>query len=158
MKKFALSIILSLLPSFSFAQSLEETQEWISNKAILTKNVDITYSFSNDSFVYKWNLPLYNGEIIKTIPLERVSKISYYIKGEYATFILSCDEACVYEEENNEEGKFIRDTIRDKFYFEFKIISQDNIPKRMEKALLRLIKLNGGNAKIIPYKAEKEAF
>jgi hypothetical protein len=157
-------VLLSLLPIATLqAQSLEETQSWIleQDRNNLT---DLSHSIEDGEFISTLRMPSLGsaggGEVKRSVPLAQIKTISYVHTDEYLSFVLQCaqGDACVYQVVNDSDGNFESEERREKLLFELYKKLDASFPKRMEKALLHLIKLSGGSAKAVPFVKKKEAF
>lgn len=158
MKKFLLAFLFVPL-SFSLgalAQTKEETQAWIISK--IPFNLDLKYSIDADKLVSIMS-PRFSGDHFKrSIPMGSVKTISYVHTDTYLSFVLKCEDECAYLIITDKNDKFVSENKKDVMLFElYGKLDAELIP-RMEKALLRLVELNGGKAKLIPHQKKKEAF
>lgn len=154
MKKIIFAIIFALtLHSNSFAQSLSETENWILSKTPSFQPLGLKYSFENGNLIGKYEMPLAAGgkKTKDIIPLKDVISISTFIGDDFISLKLKCETDCTYEELSTSDGDFISEEMQGHFLFE--IYGDGKIDKalapRLEKAFLKLIELNGGQAKII---------
>lgn len=136
-------------------QTKEETESWILKQAAVN-TAGLTYTIEGDEFVSHMSFgpgaEIYGaGAVQKAIPLSRVTHITYVHTEKYLSYSLMCNESCAYLLEEPE-------TKQPKFLFEIYRKLDADFPARMNKALLHLIKLHGGNAKITKQTPAKEAF
>jgi hypothetical protein len=136
-------------------QTKEETESWILKQAEVNA-AGLTYTIEGDEFVSHMSFgpgaEIYGASAVqKAIPLSRVTHITYVRTEKYLSYSLMCSEACAYTLDEPE-------TKQPKFLFEIYRKLDDGFPARMNKALLHLIKLHGGNAKITKQTPAKEAF
>lgn len=163
MKKFFATLILaSSICAPAFAQSLEETQKWLLAKALDSKFASTqVFSFGEGTFESEttpaavYNKKTYN----RSIPLKDVKTISVLQGDGFVSFTLSCDYECAYEETvDYYDKKFISEKMKNYFLFEIYGNPNPTLNPRIEKALLKLVELNGGKAKIVAPEKEKEPF
>lgn len=156
MKKFTWSLILALLATHALAQQTkEETESWILKQTEVNA-AGLKYTIEGDAFVSHMSFgpgaEIYGASAVqKAILLSRVTHITYVHTEKYLSYSLMCDDACAYTLDEP-------DAKQPKFLFEIYRKLDADFPTRMNKALLHLIKLHGGNAKITKESATKEAF
>ena len=154
MKKSFCLIFLIVFSFISFAQSKEETANWIISK---TSEHQVDLAGKRNYFIYE-------GEIImewyiddkiaytKTLPIKSITEIKIDSDKNRIQFILSCKDYC------GKDKKYINDKI-DKIENVKSIIimidaNDETLINRMPKSILHLIKLSGGLAKLINQKKE----
>ena len=154
--KFLITLcLLSFLSINAMAQTKEETESWIIKQSELNPQ-EIKHSIEGDVFISK--VTMVNGigglggdPVEKGIPISQITKIVYTHTNEYLSYTMTCDKPCAYLLDEPDEK-------RPKFLFEiYKKFDSSYVP-RMNKALLHLVKLHGGKAKIVKAEAIKEAF
>ncbi len=154
MKKIIVAIIFAFsFYSNSFAQTLNETENWILSKIPTYQPLELKYTFDNGNLIRKFAMPQVTGgkKTKDVIPLKEVKTISTLVGDDFISLSLKCENDCTYEEVSTSDGDFISEEIQGQFLFE--IYGDGKIDKtlapRLEKAFLKLIELNGGKAKII---------
>jgi hypothetical protein len=183
MKKYLL--VAACLVSLSMkAQTLEETEKWISSELDNHHDTETRYSFNNHhSIISEWSLThklrfydIAKGEKaangVRIVDLAKIKEITYFKKDEKFHIILSCKELCgLFVETSKDYVKEEKITVRNstpqkgtkketlvnEIWVTIAEVSEESLLPRIEKAFLHLIKLNGGDAKIVPYKP-KEPF
>ena len=151
-------IFMGLLSFFSInaiAQTKEETEAWIIKQTELNPQ-EIKHNIEGDVLISK--VTMLNGigglggePIEKGIPISQVTTIAYTHTNEYLSYTMTCDKPCAYLLDEPDEK-------RPKFLFEiYKKLDSSYVP-RMNKALVQLVKLHGGKAKLAKAEASKEAF
>jgi hypothetical protein len=154
MKKFLLALL--IFPLSALGQTKEETQAWIISK--IPYNYDLKYTIEDDKLVS--TMPGRHGgnNYKRSMPISAIKTISHVHTDTYLSFALKCDDECAYLIATDSRDKFVSEAKKDVMLFElYGKLDAELIP-RMEKALLRLVELNGGKAKIIPFQKKKEAF
>jgi hypothetical protein len=163
MKKIAFVLlgVLSLVPAIVAAQSREETESWILEQTKFNLDGRLIHKVEGGNLISELTLPFPpgGGDILKRkIPLASVKTMSYLQTDKFLSFSLMCEDECMHQTEANYAGKFKSERRSKKFLFEiFRTVDKSYGP-RMEKALLHLITLNGGKAKVVPHVVQKEAF
>ncbi|NOS97237.1 MAG: hypothetical protein HOP25_02035 [Methylotenera sp.] len=155
MKFFITLCLLSFLSINAMAQTKEETEAWILKQSELNPQ-EIKHSIEGNVLISK--VTMVNGigglggePVEKGIPISQITKIVYTHTNEYLSYTMTCDKPCAYLLDEPDEK-------RPKFLFEiYKKLDSSYVP-RMNKALLHLIKLHGGKAKLTKAEASKEAF
>jgi hypothetical protein len=155
MKFFITICLLSFLSLNAMAQTKEETEAWILKQTEANPS-EIKHSIEDDVLISK--VHMVNGvggfggdPIEKGIPISQITKIVYTHTNEYLSYTMTCDKPCAYLLDEPDEK-------RPKFLFEiYKKFDASYVP-RMNKALLHLVKLHGGKAKLAKAEALKEAF
>ena len=147
-----------LLPLSAFAQTREETEQWILEKASVSMDLGLNYKIKDEKLISEL-LGVGMGVMVeRTIPIASVTMISHVRTDKYLTFFLFCDEDCAYFVQTDSDGKFKKDGMQGKFLLEmYGNINPEIIP-RMQKALLHLVELHGGKAKLVAYQKPNEAF
>lgn len=154
--KFLITLCLfSFLSINAMAQTKEETEVWILKQTEVNPG-EIKHSIEGDVLISK--VTMLNGigglggePVEKGIPISQITNIVYTHTNEYLSYTMTCDKSCAYLLDEPDEK-------RPKFLFEiYKKLDSSYVP-RMNKALLHLIKLHGGKAKIVKAEALKEAF
>ncbi len=160
MKNIAMIFMLFGLADGVLAQTQEETEAWIVEQTDFY-NYGLTYTIEGDELVSRISLPLAGGggTIKKSIPISRITKISFvHEKEKFLSYSLKCNDSCAYMVKLSSDEKFEEEEQQHQFLFEMYKKVDESFPPRMNKALLRLVELHGGKAKIVPHKAPKEAF
>lgn len=155
MKYFITPWILVFFCMNVMAQIKEETELWVL-KQTQVNPIEIKYSIEDDVLISK--VTMLNGigglggePIEKGIPISQITTISYTHTNDYLSYTMTCDKHCAYLlDEPNEK--------RPKFLFEIYKKLENSYVLRMNNALLNLVKLHGGKAKIIKVEAPKEPY
>lgn len=156
MKKWIGIFIFFLFTTNAVAQpSKDETEGWILNQAEVNAP-GLSYTIEGDEFVSRMSFGAGAGiyganDVQKAIPISKVTQINYIHTDKYISYILMCNEPCAYLLAEPEEKQ-------PKFLFEIYRKLDGKFAERMNKALLHLIKLHGGQAKISKQAPVKEAF
>lgn len=152
-KNIALLAFLLLYNVMALAQSQEETEGWILKQTEFNLDGRLKYTIEDGELVSRLTLPYaLGGETIqKAIPISQITKISFVQTDKYLSYSLMCDNPCAYQADEPDDKQT-------KFLFEIYKKLNSNFPARMQKALLHLIKLHGGEAKMIKQEVKKEAF
>jgi hypothetical protein len=153
MKNLFCLLILSVLTVNSYTQTKEDTQAWISEKI---------ENFRYDYKYHIYNVKFKEGDMIienttantlfySKIPLKKVSQINveYFNNEGKEGYIIRI--GCKNAEKCVETGKIV-DGVLQRSIYDMELIKiflnvnfkQDNLPERMKKALLHIVKLNGG--------------
>lgn len=166
MKKTIILTVL-LLSVCSFAQTKKETTEWIYDKydeyKIIKDYSDYSLRIGNNLITYLWHhgtVTDYMRIPIKNIEKIKITKKTSKIKGEEVSYLIIL-EGKGKESGRVEHGKYVpwdNPEMTDKMYsgvetFLNKDFGKNQLPQRMEKAFINLVRLYGGNPKIY-----KEAF
>lgn len=154
--KFLITIcLLSFLSLNAMAQTKEETEAWILKQTEVNPS-EIKHSIEDDVLISK--VTMLNGigglggePIEKGIPISQITKIVYTHTNEYLSYTMTCDQPCAYLLDEPDEK-------RPKFLFEIYKKLDTGYVTRMNNALLHLVKLHGGKAKIVKAQIQKEAF
>ena len=128
----------------ALAQTKRETQAWIIKQTEVNPP-GLKYSIEEDELVIHFILAL--DTIKKGIPISKVKTIFVTHTNHYLSYSLMCDSPCTYLLDDPE-------TKQPKFLFEIYQKLDPTFVPRMNKALLHLIRLNGGNAAIVKQAAE----
>jgi hypothetical protein len=152
-KNIALLAFLLFYNSMALAQTLEETEGWILKQTDFNLDGRLKYSIEDGELVSRLTLPYaLGGETIqKAIPISHIKKISFVQTDKYLSYSLMCDNPCAYQADEPDDKQA-------KFLFEIYKKQNPSFHPRMQKALLHLIKLHGGEAKMIEQDVKKEAF
>jgi hypothetical protein len=155
MKFFITLCLLSFFSINAMAQTKEETEAWIIKQSELNPQ-EIKHNIEDDVFISK--VTMVNGigglggePVEKGIPISQITNIVYTHTNEYLSYTMTCDKPCAYLLDEPDEK-------RPKFLFEIYKKFDSSYVQRMNKALLHLVKLHGGKAKIVKAEAPKEAF
>lgn len=161
-RNFLFILIACLQASACLAQSREETIEWLMEKSATSKySLNIKHAIENGDFVMRYEMPYISGggEIKKSVPLAQIKSIQHEHTETFLTFMFFCETAdCAYMVQTDSDGKFKSEEKQERFLFEIYGKVDAALIPRIEKALLHLIKLEGGNAKLAPFVPKKEAF
>ena len=172
-------IFILLFPILVVAQSQKETENWIVYQTILDTDIDTNYKIDKNFIISEWSNYISGIRIINSIDLAKVKTIAVDHTKTYLAFVFKCETDCSvqiytdgdYVAPKNSAPVSVRDKSHLETSSEHKKVSFDNsflfslkgsydksmIP-RMEKALLHLVELNGGKAKIISYIKPKDTF
>lgn len=143
-------------PFFStnvMAQTKEETEVWII-KQTQVNPYQLKHTIEGDELISSTTVGsdmIAGGLVKKAIPISQVTTIAYTHTIEYLSYTMTCDKPCAYLLDEPEE-------LRPKFLFEIYAKLDKSYVPRMNKALLHLIKLHGGKAKVVKAEPVKEAF
>lgn len=132
----------------ALAQTKGETQAWIIKQTEVNPP-GLKYTIEEDELVIHFRLPL--ETIKKAVPISKVKTIFVTHTNGYLSYSLACDSPCTYLLDEPEKKQ-------PKFLFEIYQKLDPTFVPRMNKALLHLIRLHGGNASIVKQDAPKEAF
>jgi hypothetical protein len=141
------------------AQTRSEAEAWIVEQA--ANNVaGLTYAIDGDDLVRRLQMPspLSSGVVQQTIPIRRITRIEVTHTEKYLSYTLSCDEPCV--EQLTEGVADDSDPRRKRPVLLFEIYRRldASFPPRMNKALLKLVELHGGKAKVVEKAKPKAPF
>jgi hypothetical protein len=148
-----LFIILFVSPSLLFSQSKEDTQEWIVGMFTSHRTANGFHNYLFD-FSEKGMLNVMrrdpNGTVIRTsIILKEIKEVRiehYKVEDrEGYSVYFKCNSRCVFEY-LSVKGSIPLNEPDCSFYLD-KSLSYDDQPKRLKKALIHLIELNGGKVK-----------
>ncbi len=157
MKKLSIGILLFFVFAITaIAQTREETEAWIIKQVEFNLEGRLKYSIEGDELISRLTLPYrMGGETIqKSIPINQIKSISFTHTHEFLSYSLICDKPCVSQFNGDTQSE----DMKPRFLFEiYKKLDSSFLP-RMDKALLKLIELHGGKAKIVQQKPEKETF
>ena len=157
MKKLYAGILLFFVFTITaVAQTREETEAWIIKQAKFNLEGRLKYAIEGDELISRLTLPYgMGGETIqKSIPINQIKSISFTHTHEFLSYSLICNKPCVSQFNGNTQSE----DMKPRFLFEiYKKLDSSFLP-RMDKALLKLIELHGGKAKIVQQKPEKETF
>jgi thiamine pyrophosphokinase len=156
MSKFIILAVAVLLASTGIvaAQTKEDTVAWLI-KQTTQNSSDLTHSVEDG--VLESHVTLAGGiggladPISKGIPLGKVTDIVLTQTEKYVSFTLKCNTPCAYLLQSPELK-------RDKFLFEIYGNFDSTYSLRLQTALLHLVKLHGGNAKVRNGPLQKEPF
>lgn len=154
MKKILIALL--CVPVLAFAQTKEETEAWILSKIPYSSN--FKYTFAGDGLIMV--MPgVYGGNTTKrTMVIQNIKTISAERTDTYVSFNLKCDDDCVYTVSTDTNDKFVSESKGEKMFLALSGKIDPELIPRMEKALLRLVELNNGKARVIPFQKKKEAF
>ncbi len=151
-----LLLLLALIPFSAPAQTKAETAEWILSNANLSYNHGASYEINDGDLILK--LSAGDSRYERSIPIGSIKTVSMVHTETYMTFVLKCDDQCVYFVETDRENAFKSDAYKDVLMIEMYRKIDASLGPRMEKALLHLIESHGGKAKVVPFQPKKEAF
>ena len=156
MKKILLLLIVVSNHHLTHSQTKQETADWLTGK--LNEYSKVNDGINNETFCYikdgnifeKTYNKTFNSNTIFGIPIKSVKKIIIYKDKVSFHFNLVCESNCVNEQINNAVGKIEENTIK---MLELEINNEDStLYDRIPKSLVHLIKLYGGNPKLVFYK------
>jgi hypothetical protein len=152
-KNIVLLVFLTLYTTIAISQTQEETEGWILKQTEFNLEGRLKYAIEDGELISSLTLPYaLGGETIqKAIPISQITKISFVHTDKYLSYSLMCDKPCAYQADEPDDKQT-------KFLFEIYKKQNSSFPPRMQKALLHLIKLYGGEAKMIKHEVQKEAF
>ncbi len=164
----ALAITLSF-PTATFAQTKEATEAWIIKQTEPNNESlkgEFKYSIEGDKLVSRHEIPyilqsagkLNYSVIQKSIPLKSIKIVSFVHTKKYVSFNLICEDDCMHQQSLTNDNKVESERRSKKFLFEIYANLDKSFPPRLEKALLHLIELNGGKAKVVKIVEQKEPF
>ena len=154
-------LLLVLIQSFSlYSQSKEETQNWILKELSnhrLSGNIIYSNYFIMEGYIIEehyWNVTgKFTFRRSSKIPLKNIYQIQLDKSQVGYIFNLKCKSDCVANKEFDNDGKIENEYLSQ--VFEIQIDQGDStLLNRIPKALLHLIKLHGGNAKLVPIKKD----
>ena len=172
-------LFMLLFPILVVAQTQKETEDWIVYQTMLDTDIDTNYKIEKNYLISEWSNYISGGRIICSIDLKSVKTIAVEYTKKYMAFVLKCDADCSiqiytdgdYVAPKNSAPVSVRDkshletssehkkvSARKFFLFSLNGEIDKTMQPRMEKALLHLVELNGGKAKIIPYIKPKDTF
>ncbi len=158
MKKFL--YLLALLPALVMAQTKEETEKWILAQASGQYSMGLSYDIQGGEWSRKLApLAMSSGNSHKnTIEIKDITTVSFLHTDKFMSFKFTCPDECVYTVTTTSSDKFVSDAKGNSFLFEIYSKLDPSMLPRMQKAILHLIELNGGKAKMVAYQKPKEAF
>jgi hypothetical protein len=163
MKKllWILTLLSALAPALVMAQTKEETEKWILTQTDNNTIRSLSYKIENGEWVRKLEpfTTIGDGKTTKnTIQIKDITSISFLHTDKVMSFKFTCPDDCVYTVTTNSSDKFVSDEKGNSFLFEIYGKLDASMLPRMQKAILHLIELNGGKAKMVAYQKPKEAF
>jgi hypothetical protein len=163
MKKllWILTLLSALAPALVMAQTKEETEKWILTQTDNNTIRSLSYKIENGEWVRKLEpfTMIGDGKTTKnTIQIKDITSISFLHTDKVMSFKFTCPDDCVYAVTTNSSDKFVSDEKGSSFLFEIYGKLDASMLPRMQKAILHLIELNGGKAKMVPHQKPKEAF
>jgi len=138
------------------SQTKEQTSNWLIEK--LNENSELNDGLNNETICYikdsnlieKTYNKTFNTTTIFGIPIKSITKITVFKDKNSFTFSLFCDRNCINKQINSIVGEIEEDNKKD---LSLDINNNDStLYQRIPKALVHLIKIYGGNAKLIYYK------
>jgi hypothetical protein len=150
-KNFIIALLI-LFSSNVIAQTLAETEAWIIKQTEVNPDA-MKHSIEGDELISHTEMGIgsMSEKIQKAIPISKITTIAYTHTNEYLSYTMTCDTPCAYLLDEPEEKRPI-------FLFEIYTKLDASYVPRMNKALLNLVKLHGGKARIVKAKIEKEAY
>ena len=152
-KKTISLLLLLTLVYHAMAQSRQETEDWIINQTKVNP-YGLKHRIEGNELISRLELPsvtIGGGIIEKAIPIGQITTIAYTHTNEYLSYTLSCNVPCSYLMESPEIK-------RPKFLFEIYSKLDASYVQRMNNALLHLVKLHGGQAKVVKAAVPKQPF
>lgn len=161
MKGIGASLILFVLPVLTAtAQTRDEAEAWIIRQTQF--NVPgLTYLIEEGELVRRIQLPSMPGGSAVTqqsIPINQIVSIAVTHTDRFLSYALACAKPCVEQIDQGTEDQFNHQEKRSRLLFEIYTKFDASFPPRMNKALLRLVELHGGKAKLTVQALAKEAF
>ncbi len=159
MKK--LLYVLAFLPVLVMAQTKEETEKWILAQTANNTIRSLSYKIENGEWIRKLEpfTMIGDGKTTKnTIQIKDIKTVSVLHTEKFMSFEFTCPEDCTYSVTTNSSDKFVSDEKGSNFLFEIYGKLDASMLPRMQKAILHLIELNGGKAKMVAHQKPKEAF
>ena len=161
-----LLLFLFLLPFSASSQTREETEKWILSKVdVRSLELGLEYSIVDGELIRVVRpISVLSGDsrfdhVHETsIPLGSIKTISYKHTDEYLSFELKCNDDCVYYVLTSSREEMKKDEYIGVFRLEVYAKVDAEMAVRMQNALLHLVQLHGGSAKIVPFPEPKEAF
>ena len=152
-KKLVFSLLLLMLAELPLAQTLQETESWIIQQTEVNR-YQLKHRIEGDELISRLEFPslkVGDGIIEKAVPIKQVTTIIYTHTNEYLSYTMQCDRPCAYllDEPDIKQPKFLFEI--------YKRLDPSYVP-RMNSALLHLVKLHGGKARIIKAEPPKQAF
>jgi hypothetical protein len=153
-RTFLFSLVLLVLSGNSVAQTKEETETWIIKQTEVNPYA-LKHSIEGDELISSMTLAgaaiMGGGAIQKAIPISQVTTIAYSHTNEYLSYTMMCDKPCAYllDEPDKKQPKFLFEIYRK--------LDAGYVP-RMNSALLHLVKLHGGKARVIKAEVAKQPF
>ena len=145
--RLCLLAMLALSATSAAAQTREETEFWIIKQT--QPNVrGLSYAIEGDNLVRRVELPWAagGGVVQMSLPIKQISAVGYAFTDRYLSYSLLCETPCT---EQWSEGVDAPDPEnRRKLLFEIYRKLDPSFPPRMHKALLKLIELHGGKARL----------
>ncbi len=161
MKRILSRFILLMLPALTaIAQTRDETEAWIIRQT--ASNVPgMTYLIEEGELIRRIKLPSFSGGggvVQQSIPISQVTSIAVTHTDRYLSYSLACTAPCVEQISQDTEDQFDAEERRPRLLFEIYRKFDSSFPPRMNKALLKLVELHGGKAKLTEQAPPKEAF
>lgn len=152
-KTFLSALLLVVVASNSIAQTKEQTEAWIIQQTEMNPYAmkPIIEGHELISRITMASVTVGGETIQKAIPINLVTTIAYTHTSEYLSYTMTCDKPCAYLLEEPDQK-------RPKFLFEIYRQLDAAYVSRMNSALLHLVKLHGGKAKVVKADAPKPAF
>jgi hypothetical protein len=163
MKKllWLLAVLAALAPAWVAAQTKEETEKWILTQTDNNTIRSLSYKIENGEWIRKLEpfTMIGDGKTTKnTIQIKDIKTVSVLHTEKFMSFEFTCPEDCAYSVTTNSSDKFVSDEKGNRFLFEIYGRLDASMLPRMQKAILHLIELNGGKAKMVANQKPKEAF
>ncbi|RZL43976.1 MAG: hypothetical protein EOP00_21950 [Pedobacter sp.] len=155
MKNIILAITI-LLSVSGKSQAKAETEDWIITKYLSYKYLSPEQKgnilkIENGYLIQQTSYNWYDKIALKEIAQIKISSFKVENRQGYSLTLYCKNAKKCLEEGKIEYGKFVPQGTNSNntftIYFDISF-GEDDLPNRMEKAILHLIKLNGGNAKL----------
>lgn len=159
MKK--LLYLLALLPALAMAQTKEDTEKWILAQNANSTIRSLSYTIEKGEWVrtlQPFTMIGSQNTTKNTIQIKDIKTITVLHTDKFMSFQFNCPDDCAYSVTTSGSDKFVSDARSNSFLFEIYSKLDDSMLPRMQKAILHLIELNGGKAKMVPYQKPKETF
>ena len=155
MKRYFYIIILFGI-NFAFSQTKEETENWLIDKLNEHSHIEggisdeVVCAIEDGNIIEESYIKTFNTTTIFGLPIKSITKITVFKNKNKYTFSLYCGTNCVNQKINKIVGKTEENTIKE---LDLEIDKNDStLVERIPKALIHLVKLYGGNAKLVIHK------
>ena len=159
-------IIASTLVTFpAIAENKETMASWIIRQTEIdsippnSPAPGLSYAISGEELHRRVEFPTLagGGTVQMSIPIQQISRIEYLYTERYLAYSLSCTNNCVKTTRQGGAAAPITSEPR-KLLFEIKRKLDPDFPPRMHQALLKLIELHGGKARLMPLYLPRTVF
>jgi hypothetical protein len=154
----------SIAASPVMAQTREETESWIIKQteqnlmSARSIGISLTYAIEGDQLIRRIAFPAASGggTAQTSISIKQINRIGYVFTERYLSYSLLCETECIDQFSQGMESAEPAD--KRKFLFEIFRKLDPGFPPRMHKALLKLVELHGGKAKLFQLPPQREPF